>query len=157
MSAVTNTERIVPRLRAAGLLLLLLVSLPFSLIGVLIMMAAYGIRSLLSNDNPLASPGPQQKTAIVTGQASPCEAKEPELLQFGLCMTGQAVGMPCYISWCLAPHVLHAFSQQLLIEGILTLYFFLMPLNADQDLRSQEGAAPSRCHLLTCMFHHIST
>lgn len=72
MSRVTNAQRIVPRLRAASLLLLLLISLPFSLIGVLIMMATYGIRSLFSHEAAEAAPGPQQKTAIVTGQASSC-------------------------------------------------------------------------------------
>ena len=100
MSAVTDAERIVPRLRAAGLLLLLLVSLPFSLIGMLIMMVSYGIRSLLSNKTPPATPGPQRKTAIVTGQASSPEAEDSEL-QTDPCMTGQDMGIPCCIPSCL--------------------------------------------------------
>ncbi|KAK9862330.1 hypothetical protein WJX84_000106 [Apatococcus fuscideae] len=67
MSRVTNAERIVPRLRAVGLLLLLLISLPCSLIGVLIMMMSHGICTLLSTETPEATPAAQQKTAIVTG------------------------------------------------------------------------------------------
>ena len=73
---------------------------PFSLIGMLIMMVSYGIRSLLSNKTPPATPGPQRKTAIVTGQASAPEAEDSEL-QTDPCMTGQDMGIPCCIPSCL--------------------------------------------------------
>ena len=68
MSQVTDAERVVPRLRATGLLLLLLISLPFSLVGVIVMMAAYGIRMLFGYEQHPTQPIPQQRTAIVTGQ-----------------------------------------------------------------------------------------
>ncbi len=68
MSQVTPAERVVPRLRAVGLLLLLLISLPFSLVGMLVMMAAFGVRVLFGYESLPAQPVFQQKTAIVTGQ-----------------------------------------------------------------------------------------
>ena len=71
MSKVTSADRVVPRLRAAGLLLLLLISLPISVLGVLIMTAAYGVRVLLGLEAPADQQLPQQKTAIVTGD-KPC-------------------------------------------------------------------------------------
>lgn len=55
-------------MRAAGLLLLLALSLPFSLLGVFIMFIVFGIKLLLGSETLAERSPDQQKTAIVTGE-----------------------------------------------------------------------------------------